>query len=212
MVRFIHFIDHLSTYVGKAFGWLILVLALAITYEVFVRYVLKDPTAWAFDISYIMYGAMFMMAGAYTLSHDGHVRGDVIYRLWRPTTQAWIELILYFIFFFPGILALIYAGIVYADESWAYRPYGPNGPIGEVAINSPAGIPVSPLKTLLPLAAFFALLQGIAEVVRCIKCLKTGKWPARLKDVEELDVALEHKEELLQASEEIIHGHLGDKR
>lgn len=212
MLRFIHFIDHLSTYVGKAFGWLILVLALAITYEVFVRYALRDPTAWAFDMSYTMYGAMFMMAGAYTLSRDGHVRGDVIYRLWKPTTQARIELVLYFIFFFPGILALIYAGINYAAESWAYRPYGAAGPIGEIAINSPAGMPVSPLKTLLPLAAFMALLQGIAEVTRCISCIKTGKWPERLKDVEELDVALEHKEELQAASEAITRGYSGESR
>lgn len=212
MARVIFVIDSLSTWVGKAFAWCILVLTFAYTYEVFVRYILNAPTAWAFDISYIMYGAMFMMAGAYTLSHDGHVRGDVIYRLWQPKVQARIELVLYFIFFFPGILALIYAGIVYADESWAYRPYGPTGPIGEVAINSPAGIPVSPLKTLLPLAAFFALLQGIAEVTRCISCIKTGIWPARLKDVEELDVALEHKEELLQAADEMLHGRRGGKR
>ena len=212
MLRFINFIDHLSTYTGKAFGWLILVLTLAVTYEVFVRYALKDPTAWAFDIAYIMYGAMFMMAGAYTLSRDGHVRGDVIYRLWPPKVQAWIELCLFFVFFFPGILALIYAGIVYAAESWAYRPFGPGGVVGEIAINSPAGIPVSPLKTLLPLAAFMALLQGLAELARCVVCIRTGVWPARLKDVEELDVALEHKEELLQASEAIMHGHLGEKR
>jgi len=211
MLRFINFIDHLSTYTGKAFGWLILVLTLATTYEVFVRYALRDPTAWAFDMSYTMYGAMFMMAGAYTLSRDGHVRGDVIYRLWPPKVQARLELILYFIFFFPGILALVYAGINYAAESWAYRPYGAAGSIGEIAINSPAGMPVSPLKTLLPLAAFMALLQGIAEVVRCISCLKTGKWPERLKDVEELDVALAHKEQLLQASEEITRGYTGGK-
>ena len=212
MLKFINFIDHLSTYVGKAFGWLILVLTLAVTYEVFVRYALKDPTAWAFDISYIMYGAMFMMAGAYTLSRDGHVRGDVIYRLWPPRTQAWIEFCLFFVFFFPGILALIYSGIVYASESWAYRPYGAGGVYGEIAINSPAGIPVSPLKTLLPLAAFMALLQGLAELVRCVVCIRTGAWPERLKDVEELDVALEHKEELLQASEAMLHGYHGEKR
>ncbi len=212
MLRFINFIDHLSTYTGKAFGWLILVLTLATTYEVFVRYALKDPTAWAFDMSYTMYGAMFMMAGAYTLSRDGHVRGDVIYRLWPPKVQARIELVLYFIFFFPGILALIYAGIQYAAESWAYRPYGAAGTFGEIAINSPAGMPVSPLKTLLPLAAFMALLQGIAEVTRCISCLKTGVWPERLKDVEEMDVVYEHKEELLAASEKISRQYQGDSR
>lgn len=197
MVRFIRFIDNLSTFVGKAFAWCILALTLAITYEVFVRYALRAPTPWAFDISYIMYGALFMMAGAYTLSRDGHVRGDVIYRLWPPKVQARISLVLYFIFFFPGIVALVYAGYDYASESWSYMPYGPAGRRGEVAINSPAGIPVSPLKTLLPLAAFMLLLQGIAEVCRCIVCLRIGAWPERLKDVEELDVALlqQHKHE-----------------
>ena len=212
MLKFINFIDHLSTYVGKAFGWLILVLTLAVTYEVFVRYALRDPTAWAFDISYIMYGAMFMMAGAYTLSRDGHVRGDVIYRLWPPRTQAWIEFCLFFVFFFPGILALIYSGIVYASESWAYRPYGAAGGFGEVAINSPAGIPVSPLKTLLPLAAFMAFLQGLAELARCVVCIRTGEWPARLKDVEEMDVVYEHKEELLEVSEKISRQYTGESR
>ncbi|MDX1431574.1 MAG: TRAP transporter small permease subunit [Gammaproteobacteria bacterium] len=190
MNGFISFIDSLSTWVGKAFAWCILVLTLGTTYEVVMRYVFRAPTTWAFDISYIMYGALFMMAGAYTLSRDGHVRGDVIYRLWKPRAQAWLELALYFLFFFPGMLALIYAGIDYAQESWSYMPYGPDGPRGEISINSPAGVPVSPLKTLLPLAAFFCLLQGVAEVCRCFVCLRTGVWPERMQDVEETEVAL----------------------
>ncbi|MGF1610797.1 MAG: TRAP transporter small permease subunit [Kiloniellales bacterium] len=191
MVRFINLIDHLSTWTGKAFAWCILVLTLGVAYEVFVRYVLRAPTPWAFDISYIMYGALFMMAGAYTLSRNGHVRGDVLYRLWPPKVQAGIELFLYFIFFFPGVIALVYAGYDYASSSWSYMPFGPAGRRGEISINSPAGIPISPLKTLLPLAAFMLLLQGIAEVCRCIVCLRSGVWPERLRDVEELDVALQ---------------------
>jgi TRAP-type mannitol/chloroaromatic compound transport system permease small subunit len=159
-----------------------------------------------------MYGAMFTMAGAYTLSRDGHVRGDVIYRLWPPKIQARIEFCLFFVFFFPGIIALIYSGIGYAAESWAYRPYGTAGGYGEIAINSPSGIPVSPLKTLLPLAAFMAFLQGLAELARCVVCMRTGEWPARLKDVEEMDVVYEHKEELLEASEAISRQFGGDAR
>ena len=190
MDRLVSFIDHLSTWVGKAFAWCILVLTLGTTYEVVMRYAFRAPTDWAFDMSYIMYGALFMMAGAYTLSRDGHVRGDVIYRLWKPRTQAKLELALYFLFFFPGMLALIYAGVDYAAESWSYMPFGPAGPRGEISINSPAGVPVSPLKTLLPVAAFFCLLQGVAEVCRCIVCLRTGAWPERMKDVEETEVAL----------------------
>ena len=179
MKRFLFFIEGLSAQVGKAFGWCILVLTLGICYEVFVRYVLRDPTAWAFDFSYIMYGSLFMMAGAYTLARDAHVRGDVIYRLLPPRVQAGIEGVLYIVFFFPAVLALIYAGYDFAKESWSYL---------EVSSSSPANIPVYPLKTLIPIAGFFLLLQGIAEVVRCLHCLKHGAWPERLPDVEETDV------------------------
>ena len=195
MTRILYFIDRISMWVGHAFGWCILVLTFAVSYEIFVRKMFRAPTAWAFDISYIMYGALFMMAGAYTLSRDGHVRGDVIFRLLSPRKQAWVEFILYFLFFFPGILALIYAGYDYAAESWSYRPFGFAGPIGEISINSPAGVPVSPLKTILPISAFFLLLQGIAETIRCIQCIRTGEWPPRLHDVEEMETILRQKVE-----------------
>jgi TRAP-type mannitol/chloroaromatic compound transport system permease small subunit len=207
MERVLLFIDHLSQWVGKAFAWSMLILTLATSYEVFVRYVVRSPTAWAFDLAYIMYGAMFMMAGAYALSQKAHVRGDFLYRLFPPRMQAGIDLVLYFLFFFPGMLALVYAGYVYAAESWAYRPYGIGGLVGEVSINSPVGVPVSPLKTILPLSAFLLVLQGIAETIRCIQCLRTGAWPQRLKDVEELETQLirEHQEEMeaLKRKEEL---------
>lgn len=196
MNRVLFFVDNLSAAVGKAFAWCILVLTAVYAYEVVVRYLLRNPTAYAFDMSYLMYGALFMMAGAYTLSRDGHVRGDVIYRLWPPRVQACIELTLYFLFLFPGMAALIYAGIDYAGESWSYLPYGPDGPSGEISINSPAGVPVSPLKTILPVAAILVLLQGMAESVRCVMCIKSGTWPERLHDVEELEKVLLQQREL----------------
>lgn len=197
MNHFLNFIDRFSAWVGKSFSWCILILTFATSYEVFVRYALRAPTAWAFDISYIMYGTLFMMAGGYALSRNAHVRGDFVYRLWPPRIQAGIELTLYFIFFYPGVLALIYAGIIYAGESWSYMPFGPNGPRGEISINSPAGVPVSPLKTILPIASAVLLLQGIAETIRCIQCLKNGQWPTRLHDVEEMEKMLveQHKKE-----------------
>jgi TRAP-type mannitol/chloroaromatic compound transport system permease small subunit len=151
---------------------------------VFVRYALRDPTAWAFDVSYIMYGALFMMAGAYTLSRDAHVRGDVFYRLWPPRVQAGVELVLYILFFFPGVLALVYAGYDYAAESVGW---------GEASINSPAGVKIYPLKIILPVSAFFLLLQGIAESIRCIQCLRTGEWPKRLHDVEEMETLIRER-------------------
>ena len=192
MHRFIFLVDSFSAWVGKAFAWCILLLTFGTAYEVFVRYALRDPTSWAFDISYMMYGALFMMGGAYTLSRDGHVRGDVLFRLWPPKIQATIELTLYFLFFFPGILALIIAGGDYALESWSYN-YG----TGEVSINSPANVPISQFKTVLPVAGALLLLQGIAQVCRCIACLRTGQWPAHLEDVEELEKVLikQHEEE-----------------
>ena len=144
----------------------------------FVRYVLSAPTTWAFDFSYITYGALFLMAGAYTLSRNGHVRADVLYRFWKPRTQATMDLVLYIIFFLPAVLAFIYAGWRYAEMSIRFK---------EVSIFSPAGIPVFPLKTLVPVTGVLLLLQGFAEIVRCIMCIRTGQWPVRLHDVEETE-------------------------
>jgi TRAP-type mannitol/chloroaromatic compound transport system permease small subunit len=197
MERFIFIIDSFTAWVGKAFAWLILLLSIGVAYEVFVRYALRDPTSWAFDISYMMYGTLFMMAGAYALARDAHVRGDVVYRLWKPKIQATVELILYFLFFFPGILAFIFAGADYAAESWSYN-YG----TGEVSINSPAGVPISQFKTVIPIAGGLLLLQGLAQVARCIICIRTGEWPAHLEDVEEMEIALlQEKEDELAARE-----------
>lgn len=180
--KLIRTIDLLNKSVGHAFAWSILVLTLGVSYEVFVRYVLRDPTSWAYDLSYMLYGALFLMAGAYTLSRNGHVRGDIFYRMWRPRTQAGVELVLYFIFFFPGVLALVIAGWGYGTDAMK---------IGEVSVNSPAGVPVWPLKMLIPVAGVLLTLQGIAEVLRCVICLREGRWPPRLHDVEELETVVQ---------------------
>jgi len=176
--RFIRGVDILSKTVGHAFAWCIIILTLGTSYEVFVRYVLNNPTSWAFDFSYLMYGALFFMAGAYTLSRNGHVRGDFIYRMWPQRGQAIIELVLYILFVFPGVLALMYSGWLYGIEAFRIR---------EVSVNSPAGIPIWQLKLLIPFGAGLLALQGIAEVLRCILCIRDGQWPARLHDVEELE-------------------------
>ena len=181
MQRLILAIDQLSKTVGHAFAWCIVILALGTGYEVLVRYALNDPTSWAFDLSYLMYGAVFYMAGAYALSRGGHVRADMFYRRWRPRTQAVVELVLYVLFFFPGILALIVAGGAYGFESMRLK---------EVSVNSPAGVPIWPLKMMIQFGAALIALQGLAEVLRCIVCLRVGDWPPRLHDVEELETQL----------------------
>ena len=179
MQRTLLFIDKVSTFVGKAFSWLIVGLTLVISWEVFSRYALDHPHAWAFDVMIQMYGTLFMMAGAYTLSKNGHVRGDVLYGFFRPRTQATIDLTLYIFFFIPGVIALTYAGYYYALDSWAIRE-GSN-----VTYEGP---PYYPFKTVIPIAGAFVLVQGIVEIVRCVICLKQGDWPSREEDVQEVDV------------------------
>jgi TRAP-type mannitol/chloroaromatic compound transport system permease small subunit len=190
MTAFLFFIDYLSTWVGRVFAWLILVLTVAMSYEVFVRYALNAPTNWAFDFSYITYGALFLMAGAYTLAQNAHVRGDFVYRKWSPRMQATLDLVLYVTFFLPGVCALVYSGWTYAKTSVQFR---------EVSIFSPAGIPVFPLKVLIPVAGLLLLIQGIAEIIRCVLCIRLGVWPQRLRDVEEMETVILHEQEYLRA-------------
>ena len=188
--RFLHTIDGISTWVGKACAWLIIGLMLLVCAEVFKRYILNMPTAWIFDASNMFYGTLFMMCGAYTLAQNAHVRGDFLYSSMRPRTQALLDLILYFVFFIPGIAALIYAGTDYAADSWR---------IAEHSNVTADGPPVYYFKTVIPIAGALVMLQGIAEIARCIVCLKTGAWPSRLKDVTEIDVV----EEQLAHSEHV---------
>lgn len=180
--RILHGVDQLSKSVGHAFAWCIIILTFGTSYEVFVRYVLNDPTSWAFDMSYMLYGALFIMGGAYTLSCNGHVRGDFIYRMWPPRVQGSVELVLFILFFFPGVVSLMVAGSGYAYDAFRIR---------EVSVNSPIGVPVWPLKMLIPVAGFMLTVQGVAELIRCVLCIRDGRWPQRLHDVEELEVALQ---------------------
>ena len=193
MQKLLLFVDKVSTWVGQAFSWLIVALTLHISWEVFSRYVLDHPRAWAFDAMIMMYGTLFMMAGAYTLAKNSHVRGDVIYGYFTPRAQAILDLTLYIVFFIPGIVALTYAGYFYAAESWA---------INEHSNITAEGPPVYPFKTVIPLAGAFVLVQGIVEIIRCIICIRQGAWPTREEDVQEVDVD-KLKEELHVKDEDI---------
>jgi TRAP-type mannitol/chloroaromatic compound transport system permease small subunit len=177
MERALLFIDRLNTLIGRGFAWSSLALVGVVCFEVFSRYLFHAPTKWAFDVSYMLYGTLFMFAGAYTLSRNGHVRGDFLYRTWQPKTQAWLDLVLYILFFFPGILALCIAGTFEADRAWMTWERS----------NSPATMPLAPFKTIIPIVGVLMLLQGIVEFIRCIQCIRTGKWPRRLRDIEELE-------------------------
>jgi len=172
-------VDRMSTFIGQFFAWLIVGLTGLIGFEVFSRYALNNPHPWAFDAMLMMYGTMFMMAGAYTLSKNGHVRGDILYGFLKPRTQAIFDLILYIVFFIPGVIALAYAGYGFAADSWRILEHS------SITANGP---PLYPFKTIIPLAGVILLFQGIVEIFRCVVCIQEGEWPSREQDVEEVDV------------------------
>jgi len=177
--RILRIVDGISTVAGKIASWLVIGLMLLVCAEVFKRYILNMPTAWIFDASNMLYGSLFMLCGAYTLAQNGHVRGDFLYSSMRPRTQAALDIALYVVFFLPGIAALAYAGWDYAGDSWRINEHS------NVTANGP---PVYHFKAMIPIAGALLLLQGGAEISRCVICLKTGKWPERLPDVTEIDV------------------------
>jgi TRAP-type mannitol/chloroaromatic compound transport system permease small subunit len=195
--RFLYTIDAISTWVGKAVAWLIIGLMTVVCVEVFKRYIMNAPTAWIFDLDNMFYGTLFMLCGAYTLAQNAHVRGDFLYSSMRPRVQAGLDLALYIVFFLPGIAALVYAGADYAADSWR---------IAEHSNVTAEGPPVYHFKTVIPIAGALVLLQGVAEMVRCVVCLKTGEWPSRLHDVAEIDVVeeqLAHSEYVDEESRKI---------
>lgn len=195
--KFLYAVDEISTWVGKAAAWLIIVLMTVVCVEVFKRYIMNMPTSWIFDLNNMLYGSLFMLCGAYTLAQNAHVRGDFLYSSMKPRTQALLDLILYFVFFIPGILALCYAGYYFAKESWL---------INEHSNVTADGPPIYHFKTIIPIAGALIMLQGVAEIVRCVVCLKEGEWPSRLKDVAEIDVVeeqLAHSEYVDEESRKI---------
>ena len=193
MQKYLLYIDKLSTQLGQAFSWAIVLLTALISWEVFSRYVLGAPHAWVFDVMLMLYGVLFMMAGAYTLSKNGHVRGDVLYGFFPPRVQAGFDLVLYIVFFIPGVVALAWAGYTYAAESWAIKEHS------SIMADGP---PLYHFKTFIPIAGTLLLLQGLVEIVRCVICLKQGQWPSREEDVEEVDV--EKLKEMVHVKDEDI--------
>ena len=194
-------IDRMSTFVGQSFSWLIVALTFYISWEVFSRYVLDHPHPYAFDVMIMMYGTLFMMAGAYTLAKNGHVRGDVLYGFFPPRLQAGLDLTLYLMFFIPVVVAFVWAGYTYAGESWAIK---------ETSNVTADGPPIYPFKSIIPIAGAFILVQGIVEIIRCVICLKLGQWPSREQDVEEVDVdklkqMVHVKDEDIQQLDQYVH-------
>jgi TRAP-type mannitol/chloroaromatic compound transport system permease small subunit len=201
MQRALLAVDRLSTWLGQAFAWLIIGLALLISWEVYSRYILNEPHDWSLNGQIMLYGTLFMMAGAYTLAKNNHVRGDVLYGFFEPRTQATLDLILYIVFFLPGIVALTWAGWTYAGESFAIRE----------KTFSATPLPLYPFKFVIPIAGGMLLLQGVVEIVRCIACIRDGEWPSREQDVEEVDVdklkeMVHVKDEDIEALDRYVEG------
>ncbi|MBF8178083.1 MAG: TRAP transporter small permease subunit [Burkholderiaceae bacterium] len=207
MQNLLFFIDKVSSWVGQLFSWLIVILTFLISWEVFARYALNSPNPWSFDLMIMAYGTAFMMAGAYTLAKNGHVRGDVLYGFFPPRLQAGLDLTLYFVFFIPGVIALVWAGYTYAAESLAIKEHS------TLTANGP---PLYPFKMVIPISGVLLLMQGVVEIIRCIICLKEGEWPSREKDVEEVDVdklkAMVHvKDKDIAAVDQLIVNNTGGK-
>ena len=205
MQKFLLWVDRVSTWAGQLGAWMIVALTLLIAWEVFSRYTLGTPHAWTFDVMLMFYGILFMMAGAYTLAKNGHVRGDVLYGFFPPRVQAALDLLLYIVFFIPGVVALCYAGYVFAGESWAIKEHS------SIMADGPA---IYPFKTFIPIAGAFLLLQGVVEIIRCVMCLKSGVWPSREQDVEEVDVEklkemVHVKDEDIQSLDALVIAHEG---
>lgn len=207
MQRLLLGIDRLSTMVGQAFAWCIVLLTGVVVYEIFVRYVFRAPTTWAYDVSYMLYGTLFMMAGGYALSRNAHVRGDFLYRNFPPRRQAWFDLVLYILFFFPAIIAFMVSGWHFFEESFRQN---------ERSMFSPTGPVIWPFKFLIPLVGLLLLLQGLVEAVRCVRCIREGAWPQRLSDVEELEqqilAAAAEKDPEQLAAEVARTGHIPGER
>ncbi len=207
MQRLLLGIDRLSTTIGQAFAWCIVLLTGVVVYEIFVRYVFRAPTTWAYDVSYMLYGTLFMMAGGYALSRNAHVRGDFLYRNFPPRRQAWFDLVLYILFFFPAIIAFMVSGWHFFEESFRQN---------ERSMFSPTGPVIWPFKFLIPLVGLLLLLQGLVEAVRCVRCIREGAWPQRLSDVEELEqqilAAAAEKDPEQLAAEIARTGHIPGER
>jgi TRAP-type mannitol/chloroaromatic compound transport system permease small subunit len=179
-------VDRVSALVGKTVGWAVLLLTIIVTYDVVLRKFFSAPTTWAYDVSYMLYGTLFMLSGAYTLARAAHVRGDTIYRTLSPRAQATIDLVLYFLFFLPGIAALVWSGFQFAEFSMRFN---------ERSASSPGGPIIWPYKFVIPVAATLLLVQGVVEIIRCVQCIRDGQWPARLADVEETETRLAREEQ-----------------
>ncbi|HXL68424.1 MAG TPA: TRAP transporter small permease subunit [Xanthobacteraceae bacterium] len=184
--RLLYFIDSLSTSFGKTYAWCIVILTFTTSYEVFARYMFGAPTDWAFDAAYMLYGTLFMVAGAYALSRNSHVRGDFIYRAWPPRVQAGMDFVLFILFFFPGMLAFVYSGYGFAEISRRMNEHSAASPDGPI---------VWPFKWLISIVGCMMVLQGLVELTRCVMTLRTGEWPQRLHDVEELEKVILAKAE-----------------
>jgi TRAP-type mannitol/chloroaromatic compound transport system permease small subunit len=161
--RLVAAIDASSTATGWLAGWLILPMTLAVFYEVVARYAFNAPTIWAYDVTYMLYGAQFMLAAAYTLLKGGHIRTDVFYERWSPRRRAIVDMICYLLFFFPGLAFILYASGVEAWHAWR---------VGERSDWTPWRPILYPLKAMIPLSTLLLILQGVAEVIRCARVIR----------------------------------------
>ena len=168
MAAAITWIDRFSLWTGRIVCWLTVPLIGAMVYEIFMRYAFTAPTMWAYDISRMLYGALFMLGAGYGLFRGVHIRADFIYRNWSARAQGMVDGILYVLFYFPGLIVFLWMSTDFAYESWIRLERGMDT----------AWMPfVFPIKTVLPIGVLFLMIQGVSELLKCIYAATKGRWP-----------------------------------
>jgi TRAP-type mannitol/chloroaromatic compound transport system permease small subunit len=175
LMSLIRVIDTISDWSGTVVCWLIIPLVGSLTYEVFARYLFGAPTEWAYDVSYMLYGALFMLGAGYALYRGGHIRTDMLYQNWSPQRQGAVDAVCYLFLFFPAMLFLLWMGGQEAWHAWE---------IGERSDQSPWRPILYPFKAVIPVTALMLLVQGVSEFLKSVYAMRTGRLYAKREAIE----------------------------
>ena len=174
VVKTVRAIDRFTDTTGTWVAWLNVPLVLAVTYEVISRYGFDAPTIWSFDVTYMLYGTIFMLGSAYALHKGAHIRTDFFFERWSVRTKGIIDSVAYLVFFFPAFLALL---VVSGHEAWyAFQ-------INETSEQTPWRPILWPFKAVVPLTCLLLMVQGVSETIKSLYAWRTG-------------IELEHKEKV----------------
>ena len=175
-IRLVRIIDKFTDTTGTWVAWLNVPLVLAVSWEVTARYAFDAPTIWSFDVTYMLYGTIFMLGSAYALHKGAHIRTDFFFEKWSIRTQGMVDSIAYIVFFFPSIFVFL---LVSGAEGWY------SFDIGETSEQTPWRPILWPFKMVVPLTCLLLLIQGVSET---IKCVYAARWGIELEHKEKVEI------------------------